>query len=179
MARRHPPLPSLWLMTDERQGEQLLAAVRALPRGGGIVFRHHRTPPAPRRSLYEEVRRIARARRLVLVLAGAPRQAAAWRADGTHGKDGRRAGRPAIRTAPAHDRREVVAAMRAGADVVFLSPLFPTRSHPGARTLGRVRFGLAHRGLRVGIVALGGVDGPVDLPGVGGWAAIDALTPRR
>ena len=41
--------------------------------------------------------------------------AAAWRADGWHGRDSRRAVRPLLHSMPAHDRREIMEAQRAGA----------------------------------------------------------------
>ena len=63
--------------------------------------------------------------------------------------------------------------------MVLLSPLFPTRSHPGAPALGRVRFaGLARR-VDGAVMALGGVKAEHRwmLRGIGadGWAAIDGL----
>jgi len=116
---------------------------------------------------------------LVLLLAGSPREAAAWRADGVHGRaPHRRMPRPLLRTAPAHDARELA---RSCADAVFLSPIFATRSHPGARSLGPVRFGLLARRTRTPLIALGGMDarrfGRVAALGAYGWAAIDALLP--
>jgi thiamine-phosphate pyrophosphorylase len=176
MRPRHP-VPRLWLMTDERLGDALWPAIDALPRGTGIIFRHYRTPARERRALFDRVRARARARALVVVLAGPARLAVAWRADGVHGRGTARSARPLLRTAPAHDRREIVAAMRGGADLILVSPLFATRSHPGAPTLGRVRFGLMIRGAGR-VAALGGMDAErfCRLRGLGvyGWAAIDA-----
>lgn len=182
--RSRQSLPRIWLMTDERMGDALWPALARLPRGGGIVFRHHRTPMGERRALFARVRVAARRRRLVLVLADEPRRAVAWRADGVHGWAGRYAGRPLLHTAPAHDGRELVAAMRAGADLVFLSPVFPTMTHPGAPTLGPVRFGLLARvrGRSCGLVALGGMTPRcyrrMAALGADGWAAIDAWASR-
>lgn len=180
MRRRHAPLPTLWLMTDERAGDALWPALRALPHGAGVVFRHHATPAAARRALFDRVRRVARARRLVLFLAGPPSLVRAWRADGSHGRGPAGGG---LRSAPAHDRRELVAARRAGAAVVFVSPVFATRSHPGAPALGPVRFGLLVRPAGVPVIALGGMtrDRARRLRplGAAGWAAIDGLSGRR
>jgi len=171
-------VPRIWLMTDERQDEALWSALARLPRGCGIVFRHYRSPPAERRALFDRVRRVARRRKLVLILADTPGEAAAWRADGVHGRSPHRNPRPLLRTAPAHDARALLAARRSGADLVFLSPVFATRSHPGARVLGPVRFGLlARRGGKV--AALGGMDGrrarKLAALGSYGWAGIDAF----
>lgn len=71
---------------------------------------------------------------------------------------------------------ELIAAERAGADLILLSPVFATRSHPGAPVLGPVRFGLLARQARTPIVALGGMTAKRAraLPDAYGWAAIDA-----
>ena len=176
MRRRHPVtrsgVPLVWLMTDERQGADLWDAVRHLPRGAGVVFRHHATPLAERRRLFARLRRLARARGLVLVRAGP----AALRGEmGRHGARG-----PGLVTWPVHDAREARAARRAQADAAFVSPLFATRSHPGAPTLGPRRAGVLARGLPMTRIALGGMDARRfrALAGFDGWAAIDAWSIR-
>ncbi|MBJ7444837.1 MAG: thiamine phosphate synthase, partial [Sphingobium sp.] len=78
-----------------------------------------------------------------------------------------------------HDAREMVAARRGGADMVLLSPLFPTRSHPGGASLGRVRFAALAQRAMMPVVALGGVTREhgrmLRAIGAVGWAAIDGL----
>lgn len=180
MTYRHPsgPLPRLWLMTDERQGDSLWAAIDNLPRGAGVIVRHYSLPDAERSALFKAIMRQGR-RRIRVLLAG--RTAAAMRADGMHGA-GHRSARPMFHTLSAHSRPDIIAAERMQADLVFVSPVFPTRSHPGAQALGRVRFGLMIRGSRVPVIALGGVTPKRarSLRGFGihGWAAIDAWGPR-
>lgn len=174
MRRRHP-LPHQWLMTDERMGDALWAALERLPRGAGVVFRHYGLPPVDRRALFARILKVARRRGLVLVRAGIEPMRGE---SGTHGVRGR-----GIRTAPAHDRREAIAALRGGANALFVSPAFPTRSHPGAPALGRARFGLLVRGLDVPVIALGGMDAhkarSLRRFGIHGWAAIDAWTKAK
>jgi len=80
--RPRQPLPRLWLMTDERQGDGLLPAVARLPAGAGIVFRHYSLAEVARRDLFDRVK--AAAPGLVL-LAGPAAEARAWGADGSHG----------------------------------------------------------------------------------------------
>lgn len=171
--------PTLWLMTDERMGDALWPALARLPRGTGVIFRHKRTSPKARRTLYERVRRLTRARGLVLLLAGPASQAIGWRADGVHGARNGRLPRGRLRTMPAHDRAELIAARRAGASVAFLSPVFATRSHPGARSLGPIRFGLLARNAGIPVVALGGMTisraKRMRRLGAAGWAAIDGI----
>ena len=164
---RRQPLPRLWLMTDERQGERLWRALERLPKGSGVVFRHYCLAPPERRRLFERVRQIARRKRLLLLAAGAPLAGA----DGVHGRRGR-----GLRSASAHTARELRAAERAGAHLVFVSPVFATRSHPEARPLGPLRFMLLARQARMPVIALGGMDAKKArrLRGAYGWAAIDA-----
>ena len=170
MRARHP-IPPIWLMTDERMGDALWPALERLPHGAGVVFRHYRSPD--RVALFGKVAKVARRRRLVLVSAGGLLPGAA----GSHNARSRYG----LQTRSAHSRRELFAAIRDGADAVFVSPVFATRSHPGAKSLGRVRLGLMIRGSRVPVIALGGMDAGrfrgLTRFGIHGWAGIDAWLP--
>lgn len=159
-------VPTQWLMTDERMGDALWTALRRVPPGGGVVFRHLATPRAARVALFRRVRSAAVARRLTFVVAG---KRLPWAA---------RHGGPKPVTAPAHDRREAIAGVRAGARVLFVSPVFATRTHPGVKGLGVRRARAIIRGLPVAVtvVALGGMDARRWRASAtfDGWAAIDA-----
>ena len=95
-------------------------------------------------------------------------------ADGVHGGD-RHGG---LRSVPVHSLPDLKAAERQGAGFVFISAVFPTRSHPGGRTLGRIRFGMIARQARIPVIALGGVNArngaSLRALGAYGWAGIDA-----
>jgi len=163
------PLPRLWLMTDERLGDGLLDAVARLPAGAGVVFRHYSLEEVARRSLFEQVRA---AHPGLLLLAGPAELADRWGADGSHGP-GPGAG---LRTTPAHDLAEIRAAEAAGAALIFLSPVFATRSHPEARPLGAGGFARLAAQTRLPVIALGGMTPKraETLVGAYGWAGIDA-----
>lgn len=169
---RPDTLPRLWLMTDQRLDGGLVETVRRLPGGAGIVFRHYRLDPAARRALFDRVR--AAAPTTLLLLGGPADQARAWGADGSHGP-GRGEG---LRSAPVHDQAQIRAAERAGAALLFLSPVFATRSHPGARLLGLARFAWLARRTALPVIALGGMNPArgrrLASFGAYGWAAIDA-----
>ena len=66
---------------------------------------------------------------------------------------------------------------------MLVSPLFATRSHPGAKLLGSARFAALARLSPVPVIALGGVKrrhaGLIRRLGAAGFAAIDGLVPRR
>lgn len=169
--RKIRPVPRVWLMTDERLGDGLLDIVRRLPRGAGIVFRHYSLAPSARRRLFWRVRQIARSRQIVLLLSGSKNEASAWGADGNYGSGGASA---------VHNAQELIAARRSGADILFISPVFVTSSHPGAKPLGIPGFRrLAAQSGKAKAIALGGMDAQrARTLGRGfahGWAAIDAF----
>lgn len=186
MPRRHPsPLPLIWLFTDARLGDALFVAVAALPPGSGIVLRHDDLAPGRRWRL---ARRLARTGHLLL-LAGPPALARRWGAAGVHlrqprAKQAAQAHRLGlIVSMPVHDAREARAARRANADLAFVSPLHPTRSHPGAPALGQKAWLRLARLAGAQPVALGGMTAKrartlnraSRASGLTpGWAAIDA-----
>ncbi|MBA17128.1 MAG: thiamine phosphate synthase [Sphingomonas sp.] len=174
MHRRQSPIPRLWLMTDERLGESLWEAIARLPRGSGIVFRHYGLPLSERKRLFARVLAAARRRGLIVLRAGTTPLGTAE--DGVHGTAPLL--RPGIRTMSVHNRGEAVAAIRRGADAVFVSPLYSTRSHPGGRAMGRIRAGLLMRHLPMPVIALGGMNAArahgLSALEIHGWAGIDA-----
>lgn len=175
-------LPRVWLFTDERMGEALWAALARLPKGGGVVFRHYSLPEPARRALFKRVRRGARARRQVLFYAASGRVSPPAGAHGVHGAGvaHRRRAVTTLRSMPVHNPREAAAAIRARVDLVFISPVFATRSHPGGRTLGRRGFAALAQRMPMPAIALGGMT-QRRLRGLryaAGWAAIDAWSDK-
>jgi len=155
-------LPPLVLMTDDERLPDPHAAASHLPRGSLIVLRAREK--TRRRDLAASLARIAGQRGLYLLIADDPELACS--AHGAHFPEARageiaqwRARRPRLfLTASAHS---LCAAMRAatfGADAVFLSPVFPTKSHPERAALGAMRLRLIAACVPVPIYALGGID---------------------
>lgn len=164
MLKRHrSPLPRLWLMTDERMGEGLFETIAALPARSGIVFRHYSLAPSERRVLLRRVKRLARRHAHIVTVGGT-----------NHGR------RKGAITSPVHSIPERIAAERAGAKLLLISPVYATRSHPGAVPLGRVRFGMLVRGAKAPVIALGGMNAKraksLRSFNIHGWAAIDSLS---
>ena len=174
------PLPRIWLMTDPRFGTDLLLAIQRLPARSGVIFRHYDLAAKERRALFAQVRRVCMRRGHMLLLAGDERTALRWHAAGFHSGQDTRRSKVTIHSTPAHDRRELAKARGAGADLVLISPMFATASHPGARPLGRSTFmALAKRCGNLKVIALGGMNArnsaKLDKRVVHGWAAIDAF----
>ena len=75
-------LPHLWLLSDERNDRVLERALRRLPRGSGFIYRHYHLPSEERIARWFQLRRIARSRGHVVVLADSALTALEWGADG-------------------------------------------------------------------------------------------------
>lgn len=170
--KRYPPLPWIWLVSDARNDAVLEQAMRRLPHCSGLIFRHYHLPPAERRARFDSLRRIARAHGHRAFLSDDARTARRWGADGAYGSAEALAGGPALpRLVTAHSLRELRASR---ADAFVLSPVFPTRSHPGAKALGPVRFRLLAR--QAPAIALGGMTARRAARLQTPWAAIDGLS---
>lgn len=187
MTIRHPlkssrALPGLWLISDARNDAVLDKVLLALPPGSGVVFRHYHLPLSQRRARFERLKRIGRRRGHVVALSGPAEMARRWGADAIYGAPPRLQRRAGLaRLATVHSLLELAAAHRAGADTIFLSPIFETRSHPGGGALGPLRAAtIAQRSL-CPVILLGGMTEKRwkrmrALPCVDGWAAIDGLS---
>ena len=186
---RHPRLPALILMTDERRLPDPIEAARALPKGAAIILRH--TDAGARAALAGNLSPIARARGLILLIANDAALAARLHCNGVHLSEMHaheaahlKALHPSwLITVAAHSGHGVQRAQTYKADAVLLAAPFPTQSHIGRTALGPARFRLIARGSRVPVYALGGVNaqnvGAVTCAPLAGVAAIDALLPFK
>jgi thiamine-phosphate pyrophosphorylase len=173
-------LPSLWLFTDERARLNL----SLLPRGAGVVVRHYDHPQRVRfvRSIVQQGKALG----LVMLVAGDIRLALAVGAHGVHlpehlVRQHRKPYAGFIITAAAHNAKAMNFA--SFADAIFLSPIFATRSHPGALARGCLRAAsMLHKKHRP-IFALGGItprnSHPLAALGFSGIGAIDGWMKLR
>ena len=176
--------PVLFFFTDRRVPDAAVVVCALARRFAarklfGVVVRGDR---ACQRRLLRAIGPVCRWYGIAVLVSGDARLACAARA-GLHLPGGRRTlvrARPrALVSSSAHGVVELRRARAIGAAFCFVSPVFPTASHPGARPLGAARFArLLRRGRTTPVIALGGVDGARagTLPrGVAGAGAIDAF----
>ena len=182
-------LPALILMTDEQRLADPLSAARALPKGAAIILRH--TDAKARSRLAVQLKGIAKARGLWLLIAGDGPLAARMGADGLHLPEAR--AREAAHwkglhpswliTAAAHSARGLAVAASVGADAALLAPVFSTASHRERPALGVGRLRLMVAQAHLPVYALGGIDaaraGRLREARLAGIAAVGALTPDQ
>jgi len=173
------PLPRRWLISDARNDAVLERALARMPRGSGFIYRHYHLSDPDRYARFAALRRQARARGHLIILADSALTATEWGAHGIYGpaRSLRPNRRGLLRLATAHDLAEIGLANRLHADAVLLSPVFPTRSHPGGDALGPARFRLLARRSLAPVIALGGVtEHRARHLNWSRWAAIDGLS---
>lgn len=154
MQRRQTDIPRQWLIVDARSGADPGATIRRIPDGSGILVLCRDLARGERERLLRRIRRLARERHLLVVDGG---------------------GRDAARV---HDARELGLARLSGTRLLFMSPMFPTRSHPDWPPMPRMRAAALARLAHGPVLALGGMDSRrfarVKALGFYGWAGIDA-----
>ncbi len=175
-------------MTDRERLPDPAPAIAAMAPGSAVIFRHYGAPDRWR--LAGELIGLCRCRGVLFMVAADPRLALAVAADGLHlpesmAKSGphrwRLWRRPGwLVTAAAHSPAALQRAARSGADAALLSPVFPTPSHPGARTLGPLRFAAWAGRSPLPVYGLGGLDRQTGWPriraaGAAGWASVGNL----
>lgn len=175
MDARQQSWPRIWLMSDERIGDRLWEAIDRLPDGAGIVLRHYSLPVEAREELAQRVAEAADHRGLMLSIARDAQLAQRVGAKLVHNPARRDPARPF--SVAVHDMSEAEAANAAGAALVFVSPVYATRSHPGREPLGPELATELARAAAVPAIALGGMNAQrfarLEREGFYGWAGID------
>ena len=174
---QNQPIPDLWLLSDQRNDAVLEDAIRKLPPGSGFVFRHYHLSAEERTKRIADLMPMLRRGGHWVIAAQSFQTAQKWGADGVYG------GLDAIAPArfrwiaTAHNEAEIEDANAYGAAAVMLSPVFPTRSHPGAPVLGVEAFHRLAKLSKAPVIALGGMNleraKELQWPR---WAAIDGLS---
>ncbi len=178
--------PALVFVTDDARVPDPVGALEALPQGCAILFRHYGA--ADREASAAHVTMRAREQNRLVIVAGDLALAHQLTADGFHlpqhlleSPRDWRGEWPGRLTAAVHSQEAVDLAAQRGCDAAFLSPVFPTPSHPGAEHLGVAGFSAITRTTTLPLYALGGVTAETALQlkdsGAVGLAAIGGLLP--
>jgi thiamine-phosphate pyrophosphorylase len=167
-------------MTDDERLPDPLAAAEALPRGSMVIVRAR--DAAYRAKLAAALLRLARTRRLIVLIADDAPLATRLGAHGLHLPEAK--ANTAARWRARHPRWRITASshgairMPDAVDAVLLSAIFPTRSHAGRDALGAVKASIIAAQIRKPVYALGGIT-PNNAARLGnaftGIAAIGAL----
>ncbi|MDF1734429.1 MAG: thiamine phosphate synthase [Minwuia sp.] len=159
-------LPAIAMPTDLSRVPDPVGASRKLPAGAAVILRDTGHPD--RLAVGIALRISTRAQGQLLLVAGDPELADALNADGLHVpermigsktvRQWRRADPGRLMSAACHSLAALRRAERAGANMVLLSPVFPTASHPGGRVLGLYRAAALAAATALPVLAMGGME---------------------
>lgn len=161
-----PILPVMFFMTDPDRTPDPVAVARSLPRGCGVILRHYGYGAGKREALAHALGWACKRQNLVFLVGADSALAQKVDADGVHlpqalvkgAADIKRRHPNWIVTAAAHSQAALRRAARSRVDAVFLSPVFPTASHPGQAVLGPLKFAALTKGTGLAVYGLGGID---------------------
>jgi len=175
-------------MTDEDRGGDPIELVQQLPKNSILIFRHY-TDPA-REQLAHQIVRACRGAGVYCLIAGDIALARKCKSDGVHFPE-YQLGRLAVRrfmptqwitTGAAHNHKSARRIEALGLDAALLSPVFASKSHPGAVALGIWQFATISRYVSIPVIALGGVSPDrlrrLRLAGAHGIAGISLFSER-
>lgn len=158
--------PTQWLITDSKTIDPIKAAQK-LPPNSGIILRDYELSAVKRFELGKVLKEICIKKRAPLLIAKDTNLALKLKADGVHFPEFAikeihqwKHKKPFwIITASTHSRLSVNRAKIAGADAVFLSPIFKTPSHPYKKPISIMGANMLLLGIKrhIYVYALGGV----------------------
>ena len=165
------PIPPIVLMTDDQRMPDPEAAIRALPRDSMVIFRHYDHPM--RAQIGANLRATCRAKGIPFLVANDLSLALRLDADGMHFPEYRaltdagiyqRIPEYFLRTSACHSlqtiRRLAMLPKQIRPDGVLISPIFPTKSHPGANPMSQANIrhitGICQRA-KMAPIGLGGI----------------------
>jgi len=170
--KQHLPPIQLVLITDSKRFESqqaMLDCIEQAIQGGvdTVVLREKHLDSAKLLSLASKLRILTKNQAARLIIHSHADIAKAVDADGVHVDaqsiqeikpikqwlDG-----DYLVSASCHDEGELKHAENQGADFCFLSPVFPTQSHPGAPCLGAEKFLALASSVHIPVIALGGIE---------------------
>lgn len=157
-------LPATIFLTDRQRIADTAQVIRTLPRHSLVIIRDYDVQD--RADYVKEMVTLSRRYGHKVLVGGDIRLALCTRADGVHFPErevnkalGCKRHRPYwMVSTSAHSAKTLRRIAKGGLDFAMLSPVFPTKSHPGAKTLGMARFRGIGKAAALPLYPLGGID---------------------
>ena len=171
-------LPSIWLFTDSIKTINPVKLTKNLPAKSGVVIRHYKSKN--KEAIIRDILNIKKRKTLTVLISGEYKRN--LNVDGNHfpqwANNNNKQNK--ITSLSVHSARDIRKSINIKADLVFISPVFPSTSHKGNQHLGVIKLGLLARLFKKNIIALGGINNKNiarlrSLP-ISGCAGIDVFT---
>lgn len=183
--RKRAPF-QLAFMTDLHRLPDQEEIIRTMPTGSAVILRDYRAKN--RQSLAVKYSTLCKTRSVKFFVGGDSEIASTVEADGLHLPEFAKASFQRKNwtgpiSASCHSLNDLIDAHNLGADIGFLSPVFATKSHTAAITLGAQQFHEIASQSPIPVLALGGIDAgnarKLSNRNVVGFGAIGAFAPPQ
>ena len=158
-------LPKMFFFTDRNRVDDVFAVVKNLPKNSAIIIREYDLENSQRLDFARIISDLARKRSLKVFVGKDIKLAKKIKADGVHFSDWEglksynNLGKNFLISYACHSEKSVRRAQKIGCDLIFYSPIFPTKSHPNQKTIGSLKLRNLTAKATIPIYALGGIDG--------------------
>ena len=154
--------------TDRKRCADLILAIRNLPKNSTVIFREYDLEIKEREEMARKIIKICREKNHKILIGKNLALARKLRADGVHFSDRdklpvqifnrKNLPREFILSFACHNFLSVLKSHQIKADIIFISPIFTTKSHPNVSPLGLAQLSKIIRMSKIPIFALGGVN---------------------
>ncbi len=157
-------LPKMFFFTDRNRIKDIFAVVKNLPKDCAIIIREYDLNEAQRLDFASKISIIAREKSLKVFVGKDIKLANKIKADGVHFSDResflgfKNLHRNFLISYACHSEKSVRQAQKYGCDLIFYSPIFPTKSHPNQKSIGALKLRNLATKTQTPIYALGGID---------------------
>ena len=147
---------SIWLFTDTHKTLNPTKLAEGLPQRSGIVIRHYNS--TNKEAIIRSILNIKKRKALTVLISGKYRRG--LNLDGKHIPQWLSYNKKLnkITSISVHSGRDVRKSINLKADLVFISPVFPSSSHKEGGHLGVIKLGLLSRLFEKHVIALGGIN---------------------
>jgi len=165
--RNKKRFPAVLAMTDTLRCPDIAEIIPHLPPNCAVIYRNGDHPQ--RWEMARKLQTACRHNHVPMIMAGTATEAATCNASGLHLRDQKHLRNRELRMyrrkfkrhgfviAAAHSPVSIRHCATLGINAILLSPVYTTRSHPGAASLGITKFRLWCRLSKVPVYALGGI----------------------
>ena len=149
-------LPNLWLFTDSIKTLSPITLTKSLPKKSGVVIRHYNSKN--KETIIKNIIRIKTRKTLTVLISGKYKRN--FNVDGNHIPQWVNYNNKLnkLTSISVHSGKDIRKSINLKADLVFISPVFPSTSHKNTQHLGVVKLGLLSRLFKKHVIALGGIN---------------------
>ena len=171
-------IPYIWFLTDDIKTKSPIDICNKLPASSGILIRSYRIKN--KEKLIKGITNLKKRKLHTVLVSG--KQRSYSNVDGAHLPSWLNSSffiNKKLISMSAHGAKDIRKSINIKADIIFISPVFHTSSHPGKKILGVIKLGLVAKLFKKPVIALGGINENnisrlKGLP-IFGCAAIDAF----